>query len=192
MTATSARRAGRPRDEHLHAALLTATQELLLEQGFDRLSMESVAARAGVGKAAIYRRWPNKTALVVAAVADLAQAPPVPDTGSLREDLLACGRTYIRTTRTQQILAGLMTAMIHQPELRTTARHAIGGPFTALFHTVITRAVDRGLISAAASAATVADVFPAMAFHASAALGQPIDEPFVIRVVDDLLVPLLH
>lgn len=192
MTTTTARPAGRPRDAQLHAALLAATQELLLEQGFDRLSMESVAARAGVGKAAIYRRWPGKTALVVAAVADLGQAPSVPDTGSLRGDLLACGRTYIRSTRTQQILAGLMTAMVHQPELRTAARDAIGAPFTALFRSVITRAVQRDLVSSAVNPDMVTEMFPAMAFHRSAALGEPIDEPFVVAVVDDLLLPLLH
>ncbi len=186
------RPAGRPRDVNLDAALIAATQELVLEQGFDRLSLDSVAARAGVGKAAIYRRWPGKTALVVAAVADLAQAPKVPDTGSLREDLLTCGRTYIRTTRTQQILAGLMTAMVHQPELRSAARDAIGAPFTALFHSVITRAVERSLIPASVHTETVTEVFPAIAFHRSAALGKPIDERFVVRVVDQLLLPLLR
>jgi len=186
------RPAGRPRDEKLHAALLAATQDLLLEQGFDRLTMDSVAARAEVGKAAIYRRWPGKTALVVAAVTDLTQVPPVPDTGSLREDLLACGRTYIQNQRTQQILAGLMTAMIHQPELRTAARDAVGAPFTALFRTVITRAIRRGHLSTTVNPEVVTDVFPAMAFHRAAALGLPVDDQFVVQTIDLLLLPLLH
>lgn len=186
------RTAGRPRDANIQAALLNATQELLLEQGFDRLSVDSVAARAGVGKAAIYRRWAGKTALVVAAVADLAQVPPVPDTGSLRDDLLACGRTFVRNGRTQQILAGLMTAMVHQADLRAAAREAVGAPFTALFRTVITRAVDRGDARASVDPTSVSEVFPALAFHRGAALGLPVDDEFVVRVVDRLLLPLLR
>lgn len=192
MVTGTAKAAGRPRDAKLHAALLTATQDLLLEQGFDRLTMDSVAARAEVGKAAIYRRWPGKTALVVAAVTDLAQAPPVPDTGSLREDLLACGRTYIRNNRTQQILAGLMTAMIHQPELRTAAHDAIGAPFAALFHTVITRAIQRGQLPTTGDPESAIDVFPAMAFHRAAALGLPVDDEFVVHTIDRLVLPLLR
>jgi len=188
----SARPAGRPRDAKIHTALLASTQELLLEQGFDRLSVDSVAARAGVGKAAIYRRWPGKTALVVAAVVDLTQVPPVPNTGSLRDDLLACGRTYVRNGRTQRILAGLMTAMVHQPELRTAARDAVGAPFTELFRAVIARAVERGDAPPSADPVSVSEVFPAMAFHRAAALGQPVDDDFVVRVVDRLLLPLLR
>lgn len=186
------RSAGRPRDPGIQVALLTATQELLLEQGFDRLSVDSVASRAGVGKAAIYRRWTGKTGLVVAAVADLAQAPPVPDTGSLREDLLACGRAFVRTRRTQQILAGLMTAMVHEAELRAAARDAVGAPFSQLFRAVIARAVERGESPASIDLEAVSDLLPGLAFHRSAALGLPVDDTFVVRVVDHLLLPLLR
>ena len=56
--------------------------------------MDAVARRFGASKATIYRRWPGKTALVVAAAAALFTPPEVPDTGDLREDLLACGRAY--------------------------------------------------------------------------------------------------
>lgn len=183
---------GRPRDAKVDAALLRSAQDLLLEQGFDRVSVESVAAHAGVGKAAVYRRWSGKTALVVAAVSDLAQVPPVPDTGSLRGDLLACARTFIRSERTQRVLAGLMTAMVHDDDLRTAARDALGGPFTTLFHQIITRAVQRGQVPASADAESVSEVFPALAFHRGTALGLPVDEVFVVRVVDNLLLPLLR
>ncbi len=192
MVTTTARTAGRPRDANVNAALLTATQELLLEQGFDRLSVDSVAARAGVGKAAIYRRWAGKTSLVVAAVADLTQLPSVPDTGVLREDLLACGRAFVRTGRSRQILAGLMTAMLHEPELRAAARDALGAPFTELFRTVIERAMERGDAPPSVDVEAVSDVLPALAFHRSAALGLPVDDSFVLRVVDHLLLPLLR
>lgn len=188
---TESRAAGRPRDASVDAALLTATEELLVEQGFDRLSMDAVAARAGIGKAAIYRRWSGKTALVVAAVASLARAPELPDTGSLRGDLLAAAGTYVRDQRTQRVLAGLMTAMVHNDELRAAARRAIGEPFSELFRGVIARGIARGQVRASASAASVGEVFPAMAFHRGAALGLPVDEEFVIEVVDSVLLPLL-
>jgi AcrR family transcriptional regulator len=185
------RTAGRPRSESVGVSILTATQDLLLEDGFDRMSVESIAARAGVGKGAIYRRWPDKTALVVAAVADLAQVPAVPDTGSLRDDLLACARTFVRTGRTQEILAGLMTAMARHEELRSSARDAIGSPFTHLFRQVIDRAIERGDVPGSVDSRTVSEVFPALAFHRSIALGLPVDEDFVMTVVDGLLMPLL-
>ena len=66
--------------------------------------MDAVARRCGASKATIYRRWPRKTALVVAAAAALP-APELPDTGDLREDLLACGRAYVREGRNAQVLA---------------------------------------------------------------------------------------
>ncbi|HSS10967.1 MAG TPA: helix-turn-helix domain-containing protein, partial [Acidimicrobiales bacterium] len=59
---------GRPRDPHVDKAILSAALDLLIEDGFPRLSIEGVAARAGVGKAAIYRRWDSKTSLVVDAI----------------------------------------------------------------------------------------------------------------------------
>jgi AcrR family transcriptional regulator len=81
----------RRRGEELEAALLQAAWEELVEVGFARLTMESVAARAKTGVAVLYRRWPNKGDLTVAAIGHYGQMRPVeiPDTGSLREDLIA-------------------------------------------------------------------------------------------------------
>jgi len=183
---------GRPRDASVDIAILKATQDLLLEQGFDLMSLESVAARAGVGKGAIYRRWDDKTQLVVGAVSDLAQLPPTPDTGSLRDDLLACAHAFVHSARTQAVLAGLMTAMARHPELRDSARAALGLPFTRLFQEVIERAIATGEAPDTVDAKAVSEVFPALAFHRATALGLPIDDDFVVRVVDSLLLPLLR
>jgi AcrR family transcriptional regulator len=187
----STKAAGRPRDSSLDVALLTATQELLLEHGFDRLSVEAVATRAGVGKAAVYRRWAGKTELVVAAVAELAHKPSVPDTGSLRGDLLESARAYMQNDRTQRVFAGLTTAMVHNEELREAARISIGDPFTDLFKTVILRAAAEGKVAFDADFITIGDVFPALAFHRTASQGKPVDEQFILRVVDSVLIPLL-
>jgi AcrR family transcriptional regulator len=81
----------RRRGEELEAALLEAAWAELVEAGFAKLTMESVAARAKTGVAVLYRRWPHKDDLVLAAIATHGSLNPVdiPDTGSLRDDMLA-------------------------------------------------------------------------------------------------------
>jgi AcrR family transcriptional regulator len=83
---------GRPRDAALHAAILEAVRELLMESSYAELSMDGVAARAQVGKKTLYRRWASKAPLVAEAVLDAygrGGSFPVPDTGGLRADLLS-------------------------------------------------------------------------------------------------------
>src|ERR1700727_1630360 len=91
MTEQAQRTRQRRRGEELEAALLEAAWEELAEVGFARLTMESVAGRAKTGVAVLYRRWPNKDDLVIAAIRHYGRAHPVdtPDTGSLRGDMIA-------------------------------------------------------------------------------------------------------
>ena len=186
------RSAGRPLDAGVQAALLRATQELLIEEGYERLTCDAVAKRCGASKATIYRRWPNKLALVIAATEDLFPALEVPDTGNLREDLLACGRAYLQEDgRSQRVLTSLHTAARHDPALRA-AREALGTPADRLFRQVLRRAVATGQVSAEVDVQTIAEVFPGIAFHYTAALGWPIDETLILRVVDHVLLPSLR
>jgi AcrR family transcriptional regulator len=83
------RRPGRPRSEQAEQAIIEATLDLFAEQGFEGVCVEAVAARAGVGKATIYRRWPNKEELLLAAFGSLKSPFPEPDGVSVRDDLLA-------------------------------------------------------------------------------------------------------
>ena len=183
---------GRPLDAGVQAALLRATQELLIEEGYERLTCDAVAKRCGASKATIYRRWPNKLALVIAATEDLLPVPEVPDTGDLREDLLACGRAYLQEDgRSQRVLTSLHTAARHDPALRA-AREALGTPADRLFRQVLRRAVATGQVSAEVDVQTIAEVFPGIAFHYTAALGWPIDEILILRVVDHVLLPSLR
>lgn len=187
------RPAGRPLDAGVQAALLRATQDLLIEEGYERLTCDAVARRCGSSKATIYRRWPGKLALVLAAAQDLFPVPDVPNTGDLREDLLACGRAYMTEDgRSQRVLASVHTAARHDPELRAAAREALGSPVDRLFHTVLDRAVAGGLIAREVDVGIVAEVFPGIAFHYAAALGRPVDETLVLRVVDHVLLPSLR
>src|SRR5450755_1541159 len=90
----SARR-GRPRSEEADRAILRAATELLAERGLPGMSIEEVASRAGVAKATVYRRWPSRGALALDAfVAEFTALQPLPDTGFLRDDLLAALRNW--------------------------------------------------------------------------------------------------
>jgi hypothetical protein len=141
---------------------------------------------------AAYRRWPGKTALVVAAAEVLFTAPEVPDTGDLREDLLACGRAYVhREGRTARVLAAVLNASQHDPALRDAAREALGAPYGELFESVLSRAVTRGTVPESADVQTLAEVFPAIAYQRVAARGLLLVEDDVVRVVDGVLLPAL-
>lgn len=183
---------GRPLNAAIDEELLRVTQDLLVELGVERLSMDEVARRSGTSKTTIYRRWPGKTALVVAATAALFRAPEVPDTGDLREDLLACGRAFVRQDgRASQVMASVLSASRHDPVLREAARAALGAPFSGLFDSVLARAVERGAVSADVDWTAVAEVFPAVVYRRAAALGSTVTDADVVRFVDAVLLPAL-
>ena len=115
-------------------ALLAATRELLVEVGYAALSFEAVATRAGVGRPAIYRRFPTKPALVHAAVFPDALAVTVPSTGDLENDVRTAVRRTVRLFTRPDVRAatpGLLAEMYADPELRATLRARIQAPTTA-------------------------------------------------------------
>jgi AcrR family transcriptional regulator len=184
---------GRPVNPAIDEVLLRAAQDLLVEEGVERLTMDAVAQRAGASKATIYRRWPSKTALVVAAAAALFVRPEVPDSGDLREDLLACGRAYAEHEgRHAQVLAAVLTASQYDPVLRDAAREALGAPYGGLFEQVLARAVERGDVPPSVDVEALAEVLPAIAYQRIAARGLLLVENDVIRVIDNVLLPALR
>lgn len=190
-TTAATPRTGRPRDASRDQELIEATQDLLVEVGYDRLTIDAVASRVGAGKATVYRRWPNKSALVVDAVGALCESQPLPVTGTLRGDLLALAEQFVGSdARRTEVIAGLLTAMTHDEDLRASASAAIGRPRMAQFADVIRAAVERGE-ARDCDVDLMSVVFPGLAFHRVAALGAPMDADFVERVVDGVLLPLL-
>ncbi|HZD37211.1 MAG TPA: TetR/AcrR family transcriptional regulator [Actinomycetes bacterium] len=143
---------GRPRSERAHEAILNATLELLLEEGFTRMSIEAVGKRAGVGKATIYRRWPSKADLVVGAVAAMKEQPLVdPDRGSVREDLLFLARQAFRPSESGEVtelMLRLASARAHHPELQEAFMRHIVAPRRQIVADVLRRGVERGEIRA--------------------------------------------
>lgn len=189
---TVGRSPGRPVNSAIDEQLLRAAQDLLIEEGFERLTMDAVARRCGASKATLYRRWPSKVALVVAAAAALFRPPELPDIGDLREDLLECGRAYLQQEgRNAQVLASVLSASRHDPALRDAAQQALGAPYGGLFEGVLSRAVDRGLVRRDLDLVTIAQVFPAIAYQQVAAQGRLVTEDDVRRVVDGVLLPAL-
>jgi AcrR family transcriptional regulator len=148
--ATEARRPGRPRSPEAHAAILRAALELALEGGFRGLSMEAIAARAGVGKATIYRRWKSKEALFVEAVQQLARTPEIPDTGTVRGDLEAVvAATLGRMAREAfRIIPRLLADAADDPRLLAAMQEALLSPWRAALGEILRRGVARGELRA--------------------------------------------
>jgi AcrR family transcriptional regulator len=183
---------GRPRNPETDAAILRATQDLLIEHGFEGMTVEMVARAAGTGKAALYRRWPSKSALVVAAVRDLHGPTDVPDTGTLRGDLLVCALHYTRgDDRTALIMAGLLTAASRDPELRAASTEVIGAPRAAMFRGVIRTWIDRGVVTADAPVDVIASIVPSVAFGRVVMSRELMDVTTAEDLVDRVLLPAL-
>jgi AcrR family transcriptional regulator len=138
-------RRGRPRSRRLDRAILDAARSLLIEHGYTRLRLEHVAARAGVGKATIYRRWPTKDALALELLMELA-APhiEIAETGDTREELTAATMNAIRAL-TETPFGPVLRALLAQIAMNP----AIGDPFRATVvgsrRDEIARVVERGV-----------------------------------------------
>jgi AcrR family transcriptional regulator len=145
-----ARRRGRPRDPGVDAAVLSAAVDLLAEVGYARLTMEQVATRAGVSKASLYLRWPNKVALVAEAMRHRAEVvPPLPDTGSLTEDMRQFLHNLLRGKhRGTRALAAVSGETANNPQLREAFRATMTGTLMESLRTIMTRAIARKEIPA--------------------------------------------
>jgi AcrR family transcriptional regulator len=178
-------------------AILDAALQLLLEVGYDRLSMDALAERAHAGKATIYRHWSGKAQVVVDAVVRLKHggAPvPFPSTGSLRGDFVAaldqisCAAGEVDAA----IIASVMTAMRSDQELADLVRSQILESKKGEFDGIIDRAVRRGELPQGSSAALVEEVISALLINRMVIEDRSIDEQFTTHVVDDIVLPLLH
>ena len=189
---------GRPQDQLLDAAILGAALKLVAEVGYERMSIEEVARRASTAKTSVYRRWPTKEAMVLAAVRFYIRDPSgrearaaAEDTGSLRGDLLAQARRLaaLLTRERVSILAGLLLAMRSQPEMAETVKGQIVQLEGSAVAAILRRAARRGERASTRPAATVAMVLPSVLFTRMLVLDAPLDDAFLARVVDEVLVP---
>jgi AcrR family transcriptional regulator len=188
-----ARRPGRRRDETKDDVILVATRELLAERGFDGMTMDAVAERAGAGKATVYRRWPSKVQLTVDAIICGKGVPmsiaDVPDTGSLRGDLVAVRFGRHRTNDTE-LMSGLMSALRENPEVAAAFQQQFVASHVALMRALLDRAQTRGELRADIDLDMVAAVAPAMIAYRKVVVGLAVDDEFVLRMIDTVILPL--
>jgi AcrR family transcriptional regulator len=141
---------GRPRSARADEAIIEAVLDLLAEgSNIESLSIEAIAARAGVGKATIYRRWSNKEALIVHALAALKGPMPEITGESIREDLLALLRPLgaARSSRAGRIMPCLIPEVQRNPEMAALYRQ-LTEPRRELMRTVIRRGISTGELRA--------------------------------------------
>jgi AcrR family transcriptional regulator len=188
--ARRARRLGRPAggSEPIIGAILDATLEALGSQGYAGLRVEDVAARAGVNKSSIYRRWPAKSDLVSAALGALQQQiPPEPDTGSLRRDaisMLRASRARMASPAGAAIVRAVLA--VDDPGVAQLARSIWDRAYTTP-SPVFERAMERGELPRGTDTAFLLELLVAPVLHRIFVLHKSADDAFLTRVVDSVL-----
>jgi AcrR family transcriptional regulator len=194
------RHGGRPRDERAHQLILDATLALLWEVGYAAMTIEGVAAHAGVGKTTIYRRWPSKGALVVEAISGpicpiatgkwTIHLGPLPDTGSLRNDLL----TFVERVNyaftaplASRTLPGLAADLATDSDLARAYREAVVRPKRLRIAEVLQRATARGELHALADVDLVCDLLVGPLLYRSMLTGEGLDQATAEGLVDNVL-----
>lgn len=187
-------RRGRPRSQEADRAILRAAGEVLAERGFGGMTMEEVAARAGVGKATVYRRWPSRGSLALDAfMTDFREQQPRPDTGSLRGDMLAALRSWLHAvtrTRAGRILAGLIAEAQGDPGLAAAWREQVVGPLRAQHAVMLEHAIARGEIPAGTDLDVALDLLYGPAYHRLLQGHLPLTDEFIQTVVDVIVAGL--
>jgi AcrR family transcriptional regulator len=183
-------RTGRPRSGEIDSAIHDATIDLLTEGGFEALTMEALAGRAGISKPTLYRRYasPAEAALDLVAALD-AEAVPLPDTGNLADDLLAVAKGMVRLL-TKSPFGGIVQALVGagpaHPELRDAATAYLEHR-RVLVEAVIERGIDRGELPADTDSRFVLDLLLAPFYFRHLVSQDPINNAFAERVCDSVL-----
>jgi AcrR family transcriptional regulator len=173
--------------------LLAVTLQLLQEHGYDRLTLDGVATTARASKATLYRRWPTKAELVLAAfVEGTRQVAVDPDTGTLRGDLLQIGESIAGHVgiHAATIRAVLVEAS-RSAELDAMMREQFLDQKKALMAHVLAQAVDRGEIEASAITEDLWDVLPGYLIFRTVLTGRAPSHRTVHELVDNVLIPSL-
>jgi AcrR family transcriptional regulator len=184
---------GRPRSEAARQAILAAAMELLLDQGLTAMSMDDVARRAGVSKATIYRWWPSKERLALDALAaewTTSASADKGDTGTLRGDLLARFRPWVRQLNRRpyaRVVAGLVAAAQNDAEFGELYRQHFVQPRRDATRELLIRARDRWEIAAGTDLEVTLDLLYGPIYHRLLHGHAPLNEPFARHVIDAVI-----
>jgi AcrR family transcriptional regulator len=173
-------------------AIIAAAQALLTERGYGPLTIEAVAARAGVGKQTIYRWWRSKAELVLEAYlsATLERAPPPPDTGSVRRDVHRLMESHVSAMAepgVSKIVAGLIEAAQHDPALADGFRREVVATRRKIMRDILERGRDRGELRPGADLDLAVDMLHGPTFYRLLVSGAPLDRAFARRLTDQVL-----
>ncbi|MDI2127257.1 TetR/AcrR family transcriptional regulator [Yinghuangia seranimata] len=176
------------------AEVLDAVVDILREVGYEALTMDAVAARAKSSKATLYRQWQNKTNLVIAAMHRAKPVSLTVDTGSLVGDLHAIARSLARFAQPDgELLTAMGHAVMKNPELGDAMREQLIRPEREAFEDLVRRAIDRGeLAHRPAATEHCGPILVQQVIHRPVCEGHPVDEDFLISVVDTVILPALR
>jgi AcrR family transcriptional regulator len=175
------------------AELLAVTLQLLQQEGYDGLTVDAVAATARASKATVYRRWPTKAELVLAAfIEGIRQVAVAPETGTLRGDLLQLGKVICEQARAHgSTMRAVLVEVSRNPALNEVMQHQFLDQRKALMEQILGQAVDRGEIEAAAITEDLWDVMPGYLIFRSIVSARPCTDRTVQSLVDDVMIPSL-
>ena len=173
--------------------LLAVTLRLLQEHGYDRLTLDAVAATARASKATVHRRWPTKAELVLAAfIEGIRQVAVPPDTGTLRGDLLQLGELICQQARQHAgTIRAVLVEVSRNAALNDVMQHQFVDQRKALIHHILRQAVDRGEIDEAAIISELWDLLPGYLIFRSIIPSRPPTRRTVQALVDDVIIPSL-
>ncbi len=172
--------------------ILDTALSVMAEVGYDRLTMDAVAARARASKATLYRRWAGKANLVIDALLSQKQDSLVEhDTGTLRGDLLAtfCGHGGLTDTHQIAIFGGIITALARDAEFAQAFRRDFIAPQTDRMTSMFVRARDRGEVRGDIDLDVLVPALPGIVLHRMFLLGDPPTTDLIARVVDQVILP---
>jgi AcrR family transcriptional regulator len=189
MTLTTQKTAGRPRSTEADAAILQTTLRLLVEQGYDAMSMEGVAAAAGVGKTTIYRRYPTKRELVVAAVSSLASSVELPPySGDTRADLYNFVHAMASVLTGGRLFAMLGTLLVkerEEPAMLDLFRQQVILPRMEIVAQLLDRGIEHGQVRPDVQVEITAQMLAGSIF-ARHVTGFPEDDKWLEDVIDNI------
>lgn len=183
----------RPRDPSVEPRITAAASELLAEGGYAALTMEGVATRAGVGKPTVYRRWSTRAQLVFELFTRPIVPEPVPDTGSLRDDLIELG-TWLADTldgTDRSICGDRVGEMIGSSTFSARVRERRIDPDLAVVRAIWERAVERGEVRDPEEGAELLDDLTGALLYRVLVLHDEIGRDEVVRLVDRALLGVL-
>jgi AcrR family transcriptional regulator len=185
---------GRRRSERSHEAIIAATQQLLVERSYPELTIEGIAARAGVGKQTIYRWWPSKAALVLEAYLAGSEAVPLPPEGETAREDVAVLLGWLIAVLAQPIgghvVAGLVGDLQHDADLAEGFHRDVVPARRQAMLAALERARARGEIRAEADLELAVDALHGAVFYRLLLSGEPLDDDVANRLAEQALAGL--